>query len=90
MSTPETIGCEEALRLLALYVDGELGGAERAGVEDHLSTCRSCYSRAEFERRLKNELAKLRREDVSAAFEQRIRSLMGGFQSAASPEPSDS
>jgi anti-sigma factor RsiW len=89
MSNPETIGCEEALRLLALYVDGELGSAERAGVEDHLSICRSCYSRAEFERRLKGELAKLRREDVSAAFEQRIRRLIGGFHSAAAPEPSD-
>ena len=88
MSTPEMIGCEEALKLLALYVDGELESVEHAGVEDHLSICRSCYSRAEFERRLKGELARLRREEVSAAFEHRIRRLIGGFQSAA-PESSD-
>ena len=89
MNTPTTIDCEEALRLLALYLDGELGGVEHAGVEGHLSICRSCYSRAEFERRLKGELGKLRREEVSATFERRVRQLIGGFQSEAAPKPSD-
>jgi predicted anti-sigma-YlaC factor YlaD len=90
MNTPTTIDCEEALRLLALYLDGELGSVEHAGVKGHLSICRSCYSRAEFERRLKGELAKLRREDASATFERRIRKLIGSFQSEGAPKQSDS
>jgi predicted anti-sigma-YlaC factor YlaD len=80
MNIPTTIGCEEALRLLALYLDGELETVEHLGVEHHLGICRSCYSRAEFERRLKAEVAVLRQEPISAAFEQRIRELMGGFR----------
>jgi anti-sigma factor RsiW len=76
-------GCEEALRLLAMYLDGELHGDEHAAVEEHLRTCRSCYSRADFERRLKTELGRLRREELRPAFERRVRELISQF--AASP-----
>lgn len=83
MSHTDTISCEDALRLLALYLDGELHDAEHAGVEQHLSTCRSCYSRGEFERRLKSQLSELARDDVRPAFEQHVRQLISQF--AASP-----
>jgi anti-sigma factor (TIGR02949 family) len=79
MSDPTTINCEEALRLLATYLDGELGGAEREHVARHLKTCRSCFSRAEFERRLKAEFNQLRREEVTPAFEERVRRLITEF-----------
>lgn len=74
-----TMRCEEALRLLATYLDGELGRVEREELEDHLDTCRSCWSRAEFERRLKGRLGELRRGDVAPGFERRIRTLIRGF-----------
>lgn len=83
MSNSEPINCEEALRLLAVYLDGELHGAEHMSVEQHLKTCRSCYSRSEFERRLKTELSHLGRDDVRPAFEQHIRQLITQF--TASP-----
>ena len=76
---PRTPSCEEALRLLAEYLDGEARRADREQVERHLATCRSCYSRMEFEKRLKAHLAELRRAPVSVAFEQRIRSLIQRF-----------
>jgi anti-sigma factor RsiW len=79
MSDPTTINCEEALRLLATYLDGELDGADQDSVARHLKTCRSCYSRAEFERRLKTEFEGLRREEISPAFEQRVRRLITEF-----------
>ncbi|HXE57050.1 MAG TPA: zf-HC2 domain-containing protein [Gemmatimonadales bacterium] len=79
MTDPATISCEEALRLLALYLDHELTATERAGVRRHLERCRSCYSRAEFERRLKSEIRRVRREEVPPAFEGRIRRLLHEF-----------
>jgi anti-sigma factor (TIGR02949 family) len=83
MSDPKPITCDEALRMLAAFLDHELHGAEREGLELHLEVCRSCFSRAEFERRLKGEMRRLGREDVSPAFAQRIRRLLGSF--TASP-----
>lgn len=80
------LSCDEALRFLAAYLDGELQTASQQEVEDHIARCRSCYSRAEFERRMKQELAALAqgRADVPAAFSDRIRRLLGQF--AATPE----
>ena len=83
MSISEPINCEEALRLLAVYIDGELHGAEHASVEQHLRTCRSCYSRGEFERRLKAELSQLGSDAVRPAFERQIRELITQFTSSS-------
>lgn len=77
------IACEEAVRRLARYLDGELGGREEAEVERHLETCRSCWSRAEFERRLRSRLGELRGGEVDPEFEERIRGLLGGFEPAS-------
>jgi anti-sigma factor RsiW len=79
MNEPKPITCEEALRLLAAYVDGELQAGGQEDVERHLEVCRSCFSRAEFERRLKGEIGRLGCEDVTGAFEQRVRRLIGSF-----------
>jgi len=68
--------CDDALRLLAQYLDRELSDGEHAEVERHLRTCRSCFSRAEFERRLKGELAALTAADVPTALQDRIRVLL--------------
>jgi hypothetical protein len=87
MSREMTTSCEEALRLLAAYLDGELDVAEGESVEHHLRLCRSCWSRAEFERRLKAQLGDLRREGVRPSFEQRIRELIAQFSSSSAPEP---
>jgi anti-sigma factor RsiW len=79
MSESRIITCEEALRLLAEHLDGELDGTRRTEVEAHLSRCRSCYSRAEFEQRLKSRLGALRQQAVESAFEERVRTLIGKF-----------
>lgn len=89
MSDVTIDNCEEALRLLAMYCDGELDSAEHAAVEHHLRACRSCYSRAEFERRLKAELGELRREEVRPVFERRIRELITEFASPPADAPRD-
>lgn len=77
MSDRKTIDCEEAVRRLAAYLDHELDPRESEELEQHLETCRSCYSRAEFERRLKEKLRRnLKTDDVPADFEERMRGLI--------------
>lgn len=72
----DMISCEEALRLIASYVDRELGAEESSALEKHVLRCRSCFSRVEFEHRLKSQLTTLRSTDVSDALQERIRGLL--------------
>ena len=81
--TVSPIGCEEALRLLAAYLDRELGEEEVTLMAAHLETCRSCYSRAEFEKGLKAHVAQLRHAPVEPAMELRIRDLLHHFRGGA-------
>ena len=85
MSEPTMMTCEEALRLLATHLDGELESSHRREVDEHLARCRSCFSRAEFERRLKLQLSALREQPVQPRFEDRIRRLIDRFAAAGPP-----
>jgi anti-sigma factor (TIGR02949 family) len=79
MSERDDIGCEEALKRLAEFIDCELPGNEQDNVQRHLSTCRSCYSRMEFESRLKERLSALAGDDAPPTSRDRIRKLIEGF-----------
>jgi anti-sigma factor (TIGR02949 family) len=83
------IRCEEALRRLGAYLDGELGPGERTEVERHLDACRSCYSRAEFERRLHARLADLGRREPAPEFGARIQTLVRRFTRGVDAAPED-
>jgi anti-sigma factor (TIGR02949 family) len=73
------VDCEKALRRLAEYLDRELNAAEGAEIEKHLAACRSCWSRAEFERGLKAKLHELRDTPVDPEFEAKICALARDF-----------
>lgn len=75
------IDCEEALRHLFAYLDRQLSAGKRQEVEHHLSICRGCFSRAEFEKRLKERLREVGRELVRPGFEKRIKALIKEFSS---------
>lgn len=81
MSAPKinAIQCEEALKRLFAYLDHELHGRRHEEMDRHLKTCRSCFSRAEFERRLKTQLAEVGQEKAPANLEQRIFALLKDF-----------
>ena len=79
MSERDNIGCEEALKRLAEFIDCELSDREQDNVERHLRTCRSCYSRMEFESRLKQRLSALSGDDAPTKSRDRIRKLIKGF-----------
>jgi anti-sigma factor (TIGR02949 family) len=87
MTDNEIRGCEDALRLLAAHIDRELDDTSRIQVERHLETCRSCYSRAEFEKRLKTSLAELDREPVRPELADRLRMMIREFAVAGTESP---
>ena len=47
------ISCQEILRDIERYVDGELDGSRSLELDEHLRGCASCLTHAEFRRRLK-------------------------------------
>lgn len=83
MSTTEIRSCEDALRLLAAHLDRELDRPTADQVERHLETCRSCFSRAEFEKRLKASVADLGREPVRPELSERVQTLIREFNVAS-------
>ena len=76
MSQYPSIECEEVLRHLFAYIDGELDSAQQEQIGVHLGLCRSCFSRAEFERRLKAHMRSLGHDRAPAELERRIRALV--------------
>jgi anti-sigma factor (TIGR02949 family) len=86
MSTNEIRTCEDALRVLAEHLDRELDETAAVQVERHLDTCRSCWSRAEFEKRLKEALAGLGREPVRPELADRIGHLIQGLTAVSGRE----
>ena len=80
MSDVRPIDCEEALRRLFDYIDAELAGEPQREMEHHLQRCRSCFSRLEFEKRLKAHTADLAHEPVNEDLERRVRALLDSFK----------
>lgn len=76
MSDETFLDCESVLRDLFAWVDGELGDDRRKEMSDHLQRCRSCFSRAEFESRLKTHLREVGGVPVPLQVERRIRSVI--------------
>lgn len=78
MST-QKIDCEQAIRQIFEFIDHELSDGEQALLEQHLRTCKSCFSRMEFERMLKQKMGTLAGGVPSAALDARVRKLLAGF-----------
>lgn len=76
MSEKTMINCEEALKRLFDYIDRELHGHDQEEMEDHLSRCRGCYSRLEFEKRLQQHLRKAAAENAPHDFQNKIKKLI--------------
>ncbi len=84
--TQHEIECEQALQQIFEYVDHELGDSERTAMERHLHTCESCFSRMEFERRLKQKLYELHVDEAETALRGRIKSLIKSFDTGSKKE----
>jgi len=75
MSEP-SVKCEEVLKHLIAYLDRETDAHTAAEIEQHLEQCRSCYSRAEFERRLKAHVRAAGSRSAPERLRARIRKLV--------------
>lgn len=78
MTEKTPLNCEQALARIFEFLDHELKPNEREAMQEHLHTCKSCFSRSEFERRLKAKLKELR-EEADPAAEERIEKLFKSF-----------
>lgn len=74
------MNCEETLEKLWQFLDKELDGASSGELERHLEECRHCFSKAEFEQRLR---AIVRRscsgEQAPPELRERLRRLISLF-----------
>jgi len=77
--TEKEMNCEQALRQIFAYVDRELGEEERAAMQAHLHTCKSCFSRMEFERLLKSKVRALRDAKATPSVSERVKALLKDF-----------
>jgi anti-sigma factor (TIGR02949 family) len=73
------IDCERALKQIFEFIDHELLEGDRQAMQRHLHTCKSCFSRVEFERLLKERVGELRDEEVGPQISQRIKGLLTTF-----------
>lgn len=73
------MSCEQVLEHLLEHLDRELEGRTAAQIDRHLEECRACFSRAEFERRLKARLRDSASEPAPARLRARIRDLLDKF-----------
>lgn len=71
--------CEEVLEQLLAYLDRELDDTTWAEVEQHLERCRGCFSRAEFERKLKARVRAAGESAAPGSLRARIRHLIETF-----------
>jgi anti-sigma factor (TIGR02949 family) len=79
MTETPRMSCEQALARLFEYLDHELGEQETLEMQEHLERCRACFSRAEFERALKQALRDTGKEAAPPELQERIGKLLADY-----------
>ncbi len=77
--TPRKLNCDEAIRLLFEFLDNELEQHDHAAVEAHLHACRACFSRMEFDKRLRSMVKAPHAANAPETLRQRIKKLTDQF-----------
>ncbi len=62
--SPEGISCEEALRQLQDYMDGELDTLSCSQVEEHFELCKRCYPHLRLEERFRERVRRAMKRDA--------------------------
>jgi anti-sigma factor (TIGR02949 family) len=79
MTEPDKIRCEEVIAHLLSYLDGEIDDAKRAQIDHHLEECRGCFSRAEFEKALRDKVRQAGDTQPPTSLQDRIKALIDQF-----------
>ena len=70
------LSCEQILQELWQYLDRDLTHEELASVKEHLDLCRSCFTRVEFEKCLREEMKKKTNHCCPEQVKDRIKNLL--------------
>lgn len=76
---PREIECDEAIRMVLEYLDDELEKPDHHALEAHIHKCRSCYTRVEFEKRLKGMVKEAPEISAPDNLKDRIKKLTEKF-----------
>lgn len=76
------LSCEQVIARLFDYLDHELDERQAAELEHHLARCRDCFSRSEFEKRLRARLADSATQPAPPHLHRRIGRLLDDFDDA--------
>lgn len=76
------IDCADVMRQLFEYLDGEVDAVSHDEIDRHLDGCRSCFSRIEFEKALKERVRRSTRDTAPDSLLQKLDILMEGFGAA--------
>lgn len=74
-----SLNCEDVIEKLMEYLDRELDEQLQQEIDEHLEICRGCFSRAEFERRLKARIAEAGKVTAPERLRQRVAKLTHKF-----------
>ena len=77
--TEEHITCEEVIEHLLAYLDRELDDGISERIEAHLERCRDCFTRAEFERHLRDRVREAAATQAPETLHRRLRKLIDSF-----------
>lgn len=71
--------CEDVLRELLAYLDREVDAPTAAVIDHHLQDCRGCFTRAQFERKLKAHLRTAADKPAPARLRARVKDILERF-----------
>lgn len=77
--TEEHITCEEVIEQLFAFLDRELDDEISERIDAHLQRCRDCFTRAEFEKRLRARVREAAETEAPESLYRRIRKLVDSF-----------
>ena len=73
------IECEEAIRMMLEYLDDELHQHNHDSMDKHLESCKSCYSRMEFEKRLNGMISDVKPKSAPDNLNNRIKKIIKNY-----------
>ena len=77
--TVREIDCDEVMRQLFDYLDGEVDETVEHEMHHHIDECRSCFSRVEFEKTLKDKIRAGKDKALPDSLQDRVADLMKSF-----------
>ncbi|WEX08654.1 zf-HC2 domain-containing protein [Chelativorans sp. AA-79] len=75
----QDLRCEEVIEKLLEYLDRELDAEMEQALARHMDTCRACFSRAEFERRLRARVREASEVKAPESLRRRVRAMVARF-----------